>query len=147
MSEWGTIYERFGVPAEIGLAQALVESGFNGPVRSEARAIGFCQWLLGNLNRKKQLGTLVIEGHNQTTQAPYCAAYLSILAMKYRSFIPALSEHHTGGANVGRTLINGERLGGVDVRERYFLGAEFAPDLRAASPGAFRDLYGPYRPR
>lgn len=147
LSEWGAIYQRFGVPAEVGLAQALVESGFNGTVRSEARAIGFCQWLLGNWNRMKRLAPHVIEGHNQTTQAPYCAAYLSILATKYGSFIPALSEHHTGGANVGRALINGERLGGVDVRERYFLGAEFARDLRTASPGAFSDLYGTYGPR
>jgi hypothetical protein len=147
LNEWGAIYERFGVPAEIGLAQALVESGFNGTVRSEARAIGFCQWLLGNWNRMKRLAPHVIEGHNQTTQAPYCAAYLSILATKYGSFIPALSEHHTGGANVGRTLVNGERLGGADVRERYFFGAEFARDLRAASPGGFSDLYGTYGPR
>jgi hypothetical protein len=135
------------VPAEIGLAQALVESGFNGTVRSEARAIGFCQWLLRNWNRMKRLAPYVIEGHNQTTQAPFCAAYLSILATKYGSFIPALSEHHTGGANVGRTLVNGERLGGLDVRERYFMGAEFARDLRAAYPGAFSDLYGTYGPR
>ena len=63
------------------------------------------------------------------------------------SFIPALSEHHTGGANTGRTLINGERLGGVNVRERYFLGAEFARDLRTLSPGTFRDVYGTYGPR
>jgi hypothetical protein len=141
------MYERFGVPAQIGLAQALVESGFNATVHSEARAIGFCQWLLGNWNRIKQLAPTVIEGHNQTTQAPYCAAYLSILATKYGSFIPALSEHHTGGANVGRILVNGERLGGVDIRERYFIGAAFARDLRAASPGAFSDLYGTYGPR
>lgn len=147
LSEWGAMYERFGVPAEIGLAQALVESGFNGTIRSEARAIGFCQWLLRNWNRMKRLAPYVIEGHNQTTQAPFCAAYLSILATKHGSFVPALSEHHTGGANVGRTLINGERLGGVDVRERYFMGAEFARDLRAASPGAFGDLYGTYGPR
>lgn len=147
LGEWGAIYERFGVPAEIGLAQALVESGFNGTVRSEARAVGFCQWLLRNWTRLKELAPHVVEGHNQTTQAPYCAAYLSILATKYDSFIPALSEHHTGGANVGRTLINGERLGGADVRERYFMGAEFARDLRAASPGAFSDLYGTYGPR
>lgn len=147
LGEWGAIYERFGVPAEIGLAQALVESGFNGTIRSEARAVGFCQWLDRNWNRLKQLAPHVVEGHNQTTQAPYCAAYLSILATKYHSFIPALSEHHTGGANVGRTLINGERLGGADVRERYFMGAEFARDLRAAAPGAFSDLYGTYGPR
>ena len=40
----------------------------------------------------------------------YCAAYLTILATMYGSFIPALSEHHAGGVNVGRTLINGQRL-------------------------------------
>ena len=33
LREWATIYERFGVPAEIGLAQAIVESGFSGTVR------------------------------------------------------------------------------------------------------------------
>lgn len=147
LSEWGTIYERFAVPTEIGLAQAIVESGLNGTVRSEARAMGFCQWLSGNWNRLKRLAPHVIEGHNQTTQAPYCAAYLSILATKYGSFIPSLSEHHTGGANIGRTLINGERLGGEDVRERYFLGAEFARDLRILSPRTFTDVYGTYGPR
>lgn len=147
LEEWGRIYERFAVPAEVGLAQAIVESGLNGTVRSEARAIGFCQWLAVNWNRLKRLSPHVIEGYNQTTQAPYCAAYLTILATKYGSFIPALSEHHTGGVNVGRTLINGERLGGVDVRERYFLGAEFARDLRALAPGTFRTVYGSYGPR
>ena len=125
LDEWGAIYERFGVPAELGLAQAIVESGLDGTARSEARAIGFCQWLLGNWNRLKRLSPHVIEGYNQTTQAPYCAAYLSILATKYGSFIPALSEHHAGGTNVGRTLINGERLGGVTTRDRYFLGIGF----------------------
>ena len=39
----------------------------------------------------------------------------------YGSFIPALSEHHAGGVNVGRTVINGERLGGEDAREQYLL--------------------------
>jgi hypothetical protein len=147
LSEWGAIYERFAVPAEIGLAQALVESGLNGTVRSEARAIGFCQWLTANWNRLKRLAPQVIEGYNQTTQAPYCAAYLTILATKYGSFIPALSEHHTGGTNVGRTLINGERLGGADVRDRYFLGAAFARDVRTLSPRRYKDVYGTYGPR
>jgi len=144
LSEWGAIYERFAVPAEIGLAQAIVESGLNGTVRSEARAVGFCQWLLRNWNVLKRLAPYAIEGHNQTTQAPYCAAYLTILATKYGSFIPALSEHHTGGTNVGRVLINGERLGGADARERYFLGSAFARDLRRLSPRTFRDVYGTY---
>ena len=43
----------------------------------------------------------VIEGYNQTTQAPYCTVYLTILATMYGSFIPALSEYHAGGVNVG----------------------------------------------
>ena len=30
LAEWGAIYERFGVPAEIGLAQVIFESGLNG---------------------------------------------------------------------------------------------------------------------
>jgi hypothetical protein len=48
LDEWGAIYERFGVPAELGLAQAIVESGLDGNARSESRAIGFCQWLRSN---------------------------------------------------------------------------------------------------
>jgi hypothetical protein len=80
LREWATIYERFGVPARIGLAQAIVESGFSGTVRSRARAIGFCQWLQVNWNQLKRLAApQVIEGYTQTTQAPYCAAYLTIL--------------------------------------------------------------------
>jgi hypothetical protein len=147
LAEWGEIYERFGVPAELGLAQALVESGFNPTIRSEARAVGFCQWLEGNWNALKRLAPNVIEAHNQTTQAAYCAAYLSILATKYNSFIPALSEHHAGGTNVGRTVINGARLGGQDVREQYFLGSQFAKDLREIAPNRFTDLVRTYGPR
>jgi len=147
LDEWGVIYERFGVPEEIGLAQALVESGLDGSARSEARAIGFCQWLMGNWKTLKRLSPVVIEGYNQTTQAPYCAAYLSILATKYGSFIPALSEHHAGGTNIGRALINGARLGGTSTRSRYFLGSDFARDLRIMSPGTYRDVYGSYGPR
>jgi hypothetical protein len=147
LEEWSRIYERFGVPADLGLAQGLVESGLNGTVRSEARAIGFCQWLMGNWNVMKRLSPHVIEGYNQTTQAPYCAAYLTILGTKYGSFIPALSEHHAGGTNVGRTISNGQRLGGQDVREYYFLGAAFTRDIRAISPRNYRDVYGTYGPR
>jgi hypothetical protein len=147
LGEWGTIYERFGVPAEIGLAQAIVESGLNGTVRSEARAVGFCQWLAANWNKLNRLAPSVIEGHNQTTQAPYCAAYLTILATMYGSFIPALSEHHTGGTNVGRTVINGERLGGTAVREQYLLGADFVRDLRNISRRRYREMFRTYGPR
>lgn len=147
VQEWSAIYGRFGVPPEVGLAQVILESGLNGTRRSEARAVGFCQWLEGNWRRLNRLSPEVIEGHNQTTQAPYCAAYLTILATKYGSFIPALSEHNAGGVNVGRTLINGERLGGEDVRQRYFLGADLARDLRALSLYGYRDIYRTYGPR
>jgi hypothetical protein len=147
LTDWGAIYERFGAPADLGLAQALIESGLNGTIRSEARAIGFCQWLSSNWNQMKRLSPHVIEGHNQTTQAPYCAAYLTVLATKYGSFIPALSEHHSGGTNVGRQLINGERLGGPDTRTQYFLGAELTRDIRVLAPRSYRDVYGSYGPR
>jgi len=147
LDEWARIYERFGVPSELGLAQGLVESGLNGTVRSEARAIGFCQWLSRNWTALKRLSPHVIEGYNQTTQAPYCAAYLSVLATKYGSFIPALSEHHAGGTNVGRAIDNGSRIGGGSVREYYFIGATFTRDLREISPRRYRDVYGTYGPR
>jgi hypothetical protein len=147
LSEWRTIYERFGVPGDLGLAQALVESGFSGTTRSEAGAVGFCQWMPANWRRLQHLSPYPIDAANQTTQAAYCAAYLSILATKYRSFIPALSEHHTGGVNVGRILINGERLGGESIREQYFLGSDFAHDVRALAPGTYSDVYGTYGPR
>ena len=147
LKEWGAIYERFGVPADIGLAQAMIESGFSPTRRSRARAVGFCQWLARNWTRLNSFSPHVIEHGNQTTQASYCAAYLTVLATKYGSFVPALSEHHSGGTNVGRTLISGARLGGEDVRDRYFLGSQVARDLRAISLYGYRDLYRTYGPR
>ena len=147
LAEWGAIYERFGVPREIGLAQALLESGFIGTRESEANAVGLCQWLKGNWKLIDKLDPAVLEIENQTTQAAYCAAYLAILATKYDSFIPALSEHHAGGTNVGRVLVNGERLGGRDSRDRYFLGSDLAVGLRSVADGVFKDIYGSYGPR
>ena len=147
LSEWSAIYERFGVPAEIGLAQAMVESGFNGRARSSARALGFCQWLPRNWNYMKRRSPHVIEGYNQTTQAPYCAAYLTVLATMYGSFIPALSEHHAGGANVMRTVINGERLGASNMREQYLRGSDFVRRLRDVSIRRYRALFRTYGPR
>ena len=144
LSEWGAIYERFGVPPEVGLAQAIIESGLNGQARSSARALGFCQWLPRNWAHLNRLTPYVIEGYNQTTQAPYCAAYLTILGTMYGSFIPALSEHHAGGVNVGRTVINGERLGGENTREQYFLGSDFARELRGIALRRYRDLFRTY---
>jgi hypothetical protein len=144
LGEWSRIYERFGVPADVGLAQAVLESGLNGTARSRANALGLCQWLRRNWQVLDRLSPVTIEAYNQTTQAPYCAAYLSILATMYGSFIPALSEHHSGGVNVGRTLINGERLGATNAREQYFMGSQFAKDLRAVDLRRYRDLYRTY---
>jgi hypothetical protein len=147
LRDWGAIYERFGVPAEIGLAQAVIESGLDGTRRSSAGAVGFCQWLRRNWRVLDRLSPHTLESGNQTTQAAYCAAYLTVLATKHGSLIPALSEHHSGGTNVARTLINGERLGGIDTRERYFLGSQLARDLRLIASGTYSDLYRTYGPR
>jgi hypothetical protein len=146
LGEWGAIYERFGVPAEVGLAQALVESGLRGKVRSDAEAIGFCQWLPRNWARLQKLSAHVIEADNQTTQAPYCAAHLAVLATAYGSLIPALSEHHAGSVNVGRTIINGNFAGGGDVRARYFLGAELTLLVRHSRVAGYQEVAGSFGP-
>ena len=147
LAEWGAIYERFGVPRQVGLGQAMIESGFVGTRRSEADAVGLCQFLASNWKILDRLDPAVIEIQNQTTQAAYCAAYLTVLATKYDSFIPALSEHHAGGTNIGRVLVTGARLGGDTTREQYFLGSDFALELRAIGEGDYSDIYGSYGPR
>jgi len=144
LADWGEIYERFGVPADIGLAQVIFESGLSGTRRSNANAIGFCQWQRKNWQRLSYFSPVPIEQRNQTTQAPYCAAYLSVLATKYGSFIPALSEHNAGGTNVGRMLIAGEHLGGADVRARYLLGSQLARDLRLLPDREYDQVFGSY---
>ncbi len=147
LAEWGAIYERFGVPADVGLAQVILESGLSPTRRSEANAIGFCQWLRRNWQRLNHFSPSPIEGFNQTTQAPYCAAYLSVLATKYGSFIPALSEHNAGGTNVGRALITGAHLQADDVRARYFLGSKLSLDLRALPGRKYGPVHESYGPR
>jgi hypothetical protein len=147
LAEWGAIYERFGVPADLGLAQVILESGLSPTRRSEANAIGFCQWLRRNWQRLNHFSPSPIEGYNQTTQAPYCAAYLSVLGTKYGSFIPALSEHNAGGTNVGRTLIAGAQLKAEDVRTRYFLGSKLSLDLRALPGRKYVPVHESYGPR
>jgi hypothetical protein len=144
LADWGAIYERFGVPADIGLAQVIFESGLSGTRRSKANAIGFCQWQQKNWKRLNYFSPTPIQDRNQTTQAPYCAAYLSVLATKYGSFIPALSEHNAGGTNVGRALIAGEQLGAADVRARYFLGSQLARDLRTLPSKDYEQVYRSY---
>jgi len=137
----------FAAMQKIGLAQVFLESGMSGTRRSEANAVGFCQWLQRNWKRLNYFSPVPIEGQNQTTQAPYCAAYLSVLATKYGSFIPAVSEHNAGGTNVGRTLINGEHLGADDVRAQYLMGSKLANDLRALPGREYASVYLSYGPR
>ena len=144
LADWGAIYERFGVPQDIGLAQVIFESGLSGTRRSSADAVGLCQWQRKNWQRLNYFSPIQIQERNQTTQAAYCAAYLSILATKYGSFIPALSEHNAGGTNVGRTLIRGEYVGGEEVRARYLLGSQLARDLRTLPDRAYEQVFGSY---
>ena len=69
LAEWGAIYERFGVPAEIGLAQAILESGCvatrnRAPARSASASGSGRNWKVLD-----KLAPATIEADNQTTQA------------------------------------------------------------------------------
>ena len=44
-------------------------------------------------------------------------------------------------------MINGEHLGGDDVRSRYFLGSRLARDLRALPGKEYEDVHRSYGPR
>src|SRR4029453_3885645 len=68
LGEWGAIYERFGVPADLGLAQGIFESGLAGTRRSNANAVGFCQWQRKNWKRLNYFSPIPIQERNQTTQ-------------------------------------------------------------------------------
>jgi hypothetical protein len=70
-----------------------------------------------------------------------------VLATKYGSFIPALSEHNAGGTNVGRTLIAGAHLEAEDVRTRYFLGSKLSLDLRRLPGRKYVPVHESYGPR
>src|SRR4030095_5320890 len=129
------------------LGQVILESGLDGTRRSEAGAVGFCQWMQKNWRRLEHFASTPMDVRNQTTQAPYCAAYLSVLATKYGSFIPALSEHNAGGTNVARALINGARLAAKGVRARYLLGSKLALDLRELPGRDYETVYRSYGPR
>ena len=126
LAEWGAIYERFGVPADIGLAQVIFESGLSGTRRSEANAVGFCQWLQKNWKRLNYFSPTPIEGRNQTTQAPYCAAYLSVLATKLRIVHPRA---------VRAQRRRHERRAGADQRRAPWRGGCPRPILSGLAAG------------
>ena len=147
LREWSLIYERFGVPAEIGLSQAILESGLNGTADRARTRWGLCQWLRRNWQFLDSLSPAVIEAYNQTTQAPYCAAYLSILATMYGSFIPALSEHHSGRRERGPRG-DQRRAPGRRHRQRAVSSwVEVRPRFAGRGSAGYRDLYRTYGPR
>ena len=118
--ERGVIDQRFGVPADIGLAQVILESGLNGTRRSEANAVGFCQWLQEELEAAERLLTDTHRGEETRRRRPPTAPQTCPCSRPRTPVHPRASEHNAGGTNVGRTLINGEHLGAEDVRARYF---------------------------
>ena len=108
---------------------------------SASASVSSCSRNWAFLNK---LTPVVLEAYNQTTQAPYCAAYLTILATMYGSYIPALSEHHAGGVNVGRTVINGERLGGTEYAGAVLPRVRLRRRSSKISIQGYRDLYRTY---
>ena len=97
------------------------------------------------LKRVGYFARFPIQEQNQTTQAPYCAAYLSILAAKYGSFsrrCPSTTPAHERR----RMLIAGEHLGGKTLRSRYLLGSKLARDLRTLPGKDYGQLHAARHP-
>ena len=108
---------------------------------------GFCQWLRENWKRLNYFSPLPIQGENQTTQAPYCAAYLSVLATKYgivhSGAVRAQRRRHERRAHADQGRAARRR----GVRDPVLAGLGLARDLRALPGKDYKNVYRSYGPR